>query len=147
FSRGDQLVILTPVTQPLSFNTTFTLDIGTGITDLAGNALVSVLTTTFTTLLPDVTPPRVASVLPANGATTAPVAAFLPVAFTKPIGPATVTPAAFQGGAGATPVAGSFSFFNNNTTVRFAPAAPLPFGTLMTVQLTATITDVLSNPL
>src|SRR5262249_22598439 len=88
-----------------------------------------------------------ASMLPAAGATEASVATSVQVTLSEPIDPATVTQTSFRVSVDAVAVAGSFTFFNNNTTVRFTPAALLPFGTLITVQLTAAITDVVGNPL
>ena len=45
------------------------------------------------------------------------------------------------------PIAGHFTFADNNATARFAPDAPLPFDAVVVVQLTADITDLFQNAL
>src|SRR5207302_9409680 len=66
FSEGDRIVTLTPVSRPLSLRTMFTLTVGTGVTDVAGNALTQTFASTFTTASPDVVPPRAPAAIPAD---------------------------------------------------------------------------------
>jgi hypothetical protein len=147
FSDGDRIVTLTPVSRPLSLRTTVTLTVGTGVTDVAGNALAQTFTSTFTTTSPDVIPPRVAVVIPADGATEVSVAAAIQVTFTEAIDTGTISPASFAVTAGSAPVAGSFAFLDGDTRVRFTPSALLPFGTRVSVILTRAITDLAGNGL
>jgi hypothetical protein len=147
FSGGDQIVTLTPATQPLPLGATFTLSIGAGITDLARNGLSAGLVTTFTTVAPDLTPPQVVQVIPENNAVEVSVGTSIDVTFTEPIDPATIDEASFKVHIGGTPVAGSFSYLNNETTVRFIPERALSLETLVTIELTADITDKVGNGL
>src|SRR5207245_5162207 len=67
-SNANRLLTLTPLV-PLASNTSYSLNIA-AVKDLAGNALASTLSTTFTTGDgPDLTNPSVTQVDPANGAT------------------------------------------------------------------------------
>src|SRR5438093_919830 len=147
FSDGDRIVTLTPVSRPLPLKTAFTLTVGTGVTDVAGNALAQTFVSTFTTASPDAIPPRVAAVIPADGATEVSVATAIQVTFTEAIDTGTISPASFAVTAGTTPVAGSFVFLNGNASVRFTPSAPLPFGTRVSLALTGAITDLAGNGL
>jgi len=147
FSDGDRIVTLTPVSRPLPLKTAFSLTVGTGVTDVAGNALAQTFASTFTTASPDVIPPRVAAVIPADGATEVSVATAIQVTFTEAIDTGTISPTSFAVTAGTTPVAGSFAFLNGNARVRFTPSAPLPFGTRVSIALTRAITDLAGNGL
>ena len=92
-------------------------------------------------------PPRVAAVIPADGATEVSVATAIQVTFTEAIDTGTISPASFAVTAGSAPVAGSFVFLNGNTSIRFTPSAPLPFGTRVSIALTGAITDLAGNGL
>jgi hypothetical protein len=98
-------------------------------------------------VLPDVTSPQVASVVPAEGAVEVSIATFIQVAFTERVDPATITTASFSVRADATAISGTFNFLDDNATVRFTPDGFLPFATLITIQLTSDITDEVGNPL
>src|SRR5207247_9964164 len=135
------MVPLTPVGRPLPPTTAFSLTAGTGVTAVAGNALAQTFASTFTTASPDVIPPRVAAVIPADGATEVSVATAIQVTFTEAIDTGPISPASFAVTAGTTPVAGSFVFLNGNASVRFPPSAPLLFGTPLSLALTGALTD------
>ena len=145
FSNGDRTVAL--VAPPLKLNTTFTIEVTTSITDVAGNPLSAGLSSTFKTKSPDTIPPAVSAIAPANNAVNVPVGTDIRVSFTEPIDVATITPATFRVSVNAATVAGQFTFADNNATVRFAPDAPLPFDAVVVTELTAGITDVFENAL
>ena len=63
FSPDDRIATLTPIGQPLALNTTFTLTVGTGAQDRAGNQLAAPRTFTFTTASPDTAGPRVLTMI------------------------------------------------------------------------------------
>ena len=147
FTGGNSIITMIPVTQPLPLYTTFTLTVGTSILDTAGNPLEAGFISSFTTRSPDVTGPTVAGVVPADGADEVSISTYIQVTFNELIDTATVTATSFSINDGSADVVGSFSFLNNNTIVRFIPDEPLPFDTLMTVELTGDITDVVGNAL
>src|SRR5262249_17565616 len=126
FGDADRTVTLTPA-QPLTMNRTFTVAGTQAITDVAGIPLTAPLTSSFKTKSPDIVPPRVSAIVPANGAVNVPVGADVEVTFTEPVDRATITAASFSVTIGGSPVAGHFAFANNDALVRFVPEAPLPF--------------------
>jgi hypothetical protein len=140
-------VTLTPVTRPLALGTLFTVSVGAGVTDVAGNALGTAFVATFRTAAPDTAGPRVVSTAPAAGAVDVSVGTAIQVTFTEAVAPATITGASFQVATSAGPVAGALSMAGGNTMARFTPSAPLPFATVVTVTLTGAITDVTGNAL
>jgi hypothetical protein len=146
FSEGDRTVTLSPAA-PLSLNTNFTIEATPLLTDPAGNTLSSPLTASFKTKSPDVVPPRVSAIVPAHGSVNVPVGTDIRATFTEPIAPATITPDSFRVTIAGAPVSGQFGFADNNATVRFAPAAPLPFDAIVVVELTSAITDLFENAL
>ena len=88
--------------QPLVVGGTYTVAVGSGVADAAGNALVAPTSESFT-LVPDTTPPTVASVSPSGEVSTA--VSSISVAFDKAIIPSTFTAAevAITGPDGAIP--------------------------------------------
>jgi hypothetical protein len=145
FSNGDRTVAL--VAAPLKLNTTFTIQATSAITDAAGNPLLAALSSTFRTKSPDTIPPTVSAIAPAHNAVNVPVGTDIRVSFTEPIEVATITAATFRVSVAGTPIAGHFTFADNNATVRFAPDAPLPFDAVVISELTAGITDLFENAL
>ncbi len=145
-ASDDRSVTLTPAAA-LAINTLFTVTVDSTVRDRAANALAGPFVSTFRTMSPDATPPTVASVDPPNGAvgvgTTTPIS----VTFSEPVAPATITPTSFRVTIDAAPVAGAFSFANGGATVRFTPAAELPFDAVVVTELTGDITDLANNRL
>src|SRR5262249_12853209 len=145
---NNDFVTVTPVTQPLPFNTVFTLAVSTAVADQAGNQLAVPRNFIFTTQAPATTPPKVQAIDPANNAVGISLAAPTSVTFTEIIDPASITPQSFKVTIGAgTPVPGAFSFLNGNTTVRFTPTDPWPTETVVVTQLSSAITDRFGNAL
>src|SRR5206468_469557 len=66
------------------------------VKDVAGNALAANFVWSFTTALPDTTPPTVSAVSPANGATGASIATTVTATFSEAIDPATIGTATFE---------------------------------------------------
>ena len=126
----------------LAFGTTYTARLATGIEDIAGNALVSAHTWTFTTIANPA--PTVVTVSPVNGATNVPGLTSLTVTFSEAV--ANVTSSTFTiTPAGGSPVEGTIAV--NGATVTFQPTDALPFGTTLTARLTTGITDLFGAPL
>src|SRR5437867_4600555 len=66
--------------------TTYTVTINTGAKDLAGNALTSDITWSFTTgVIPDTTAPTVAATVPANTATSVAISSHIATTFSEPM--------------------------------------------------------------
>ncbi|QSE97053.1 Ig-like domain-containing protein [Fulvivirga lutea] len=73
-------------TENLEFEEEYLLRLSTGLTDLAGNSLISNFSTRFTTQIePDNTPPTVVSITPSNGASNVSVNTQIIVEFSEPV--------------------------------------------------------------
>ncbi|WP_201029677.1 Ig-like domain-containing protein [Leptospira alstonii] len=141
---------LDPLVNPtLTFNTAYTVEINAGALDSANNPAVPYSWDFTTGPGPDITPPSVVLVTPANGALGVAVNGGVSIAFDEtmncgtvlggitldddPLTPATVVPVNIN--------------CNGNTT-SFAPAAPpLAFNTTYTVKIANTVTDSNNNPI
>lgn len=130
----------------LEYNTTYTARITTAATDLAGNALVSAYVWTFTTqTAPDVTPPTVIAVVPANAAVDISLNANVTATFSEPMNPSTVNSSTFNLKQGGTTVAGNLTYSAN--TLTFDPSADLAENTEYTATITTGVTDLAGNHL
>jgi len=129
----------------LSFNTTYTATITTGVADLAGAQMAANYVWTFTTITP---PPAVRSTIPANTATGVPLNQVLSASFNEPMdctklaSPASTFTLA---GPGAVPVAGVVACQGSNVT--FTPGAELIVNTLYTATISTAAKDVAGTPL
>jgi LmbE family N-acetylglucosaminyl deacetylase len=132
----------------LSPSTTYTATlVGGGVTDLAGNALAADYSWSFTTGAPDTTPPTVASVVPAAGATGVGVSTAVSATFSEAIAPSSVTTGNFvlRDGNG-TAVAASVSASGSTATLQ--PSASLSPSTTYTATLVGGgVTDLAGNAL
>jgi hypothetical protein len=132
----------------LAGSTQYTATVSTGAQDLAGNALASAATWTFTTTTPpDTTPPTVSSVTPLDGATGVAVGTTVTATFSEAMDNATLTTATFTlvvTGTG-TPVAGTVGVSGNTAT--FTPTAALSPSTQYTATLNTSVRDLAGNAL
>src|SRR5437016_3362125 len=88
--------------------TTYTATISTGAKDLAGNALASDMSWSFTTgVIPDTTAPTVSATVPANATTGVGITAQLATTFSEPMDASTINTSTFTLKQGTTPVARS----------------------------------------
>ena len=151
-SSDGRTIILTITSGNLSANTLYTVDIDTGILDqdTPQRNLITSYSFTFTTSADTSTfeHPRViaSSRYPAAGANNVSInQSFVDVTFTKPIDDTTVIEnASFD----ITPGSGTgISFSPDQQTFRLNLSTPLTYGTVHTVNLTAAIEDLSSNPL
>src|SRR6185503_4989525 len=113
--------------------TTFTAAVTTGAKDLAGNALATGFSWSFTTgATPDTTRPIVSATVPANAATAVPINH-------------TITAVTFTLKQGITAVAGSVSYAG--VTATFTPFSALAPLTTFTATVTTGARDLAGNPL
>jgi hypothetical protein len=130
----------------LAYSTVYTATVGTGMTDLAGNALASAVSWSFTTgVAPDTTPPTVVSTVPANSATGVAVAADITATFSEAMNSLTISNATFTLSSGAGATAGVVSYAGLVAT--FNPNASLAYSTVYTATITAGVTDLADNAL
>jgi large repetitive protein len=137
-STGDQRLTITP-SAALAPNATFTVTVGAGIQDVAGNVLDNPGTYSFTTsAVKDTSAPANLATDPVNGSTGVPLNVQLHVVASKPLDATTVTTAnaylyAYQLGS-SFPIAGTASLSSDGMTVNVIPAAALTPETLYCLQ-------------
>ncbi len=132
----------------LAGSTQYTATITTGARDVAGNALASNFSWSFTTTLPpDTTPPTVLSTSPLNGATGVALNAALAALFSEPMNNATLTTSTFTVvvTSSGTPVSGTVGVSGNTAT--FTPSAALLGSTQYSATITTGASDVAGNAL
>src|SRR5438128_4500833 len=126
--------------------TTYTATINTGAKDLAGNALTSDITWSFTTgVAPDTTAPVLSATGPANAETNVPLNETFTAIFSEPMDPSTINTSTFTLMQGTTPVAGTVSYVDGTAT--FTPADNLAPLTTYTVTISTGAKDLAGNPL
>ena len=135
-------VTFTP-TNPLEGNALYTAIITTGATDEAGNPLAADYSWSFTTAVPDTTPPTVTSTSPTNSETGVAIDGGLTVTFSEDMDITTITGDTFLlQDSGANPIVGVIS--NGNI---FTPYANLALNETYTATITTGATDLAGNPL
>ncbi len=128
---------------------TYTIQLTTGVKDLAGNPLAASHSWTFTTAAtPDNTPPTVSALTPNSGATGVATNQKVNATFSETVDPATITTASFTlEGPGSTPVTGTIAYVGLTGIATFSPTNPLANNTTFTGTLTTDIKDLAGNPL
>ena len=136
----------TPTTS-LAPDTFFTVTIGTGAKDLAGNSLASSYVWNFTSgATADTTAPTVSSTTPASNATGVALNTGISATFSEAMNPLTINASSVTLTApGAVNVAGTVG--EVGTTMTFTPASTLAANTLYTLTITTGATDLAGNPL
>lgn len=133
-------------TSPLPNPVNITATITTGAKDLAGNALASAFTWSFTTR--DDTPPTVTGVTPASGATGVSPNTNIQISFSEDVQPSTITTAniTLKTTSGGTAVAGAVAYNATTHVATFQPSAALAQSTSYTLTVTG-IKDIAGNTL
>jgi len=128
----------------LAYNTVYTATITTGAKDLAGNALASNYTWSFTTgTAPDTTSPTVTGTINVNGQTNVPINAKVGATFSEAMDPLTITNVTFTLKQGAASVLGTITY--SNVSAVFVPASNLAYNTVYTVTITTGVKDLAGN--
>jgi len=126
-------------TADLLNNTSYTVTVvggASGVKDVAGNALASTSTSTFTTIA-DTTPPTITNTSPTNGATNVAVTSVVTVTFSEDMDGTTINGTTFtlKTTVGSVAVAGTVSYNAATRIATFTPSANL----LANTSYTATI--------
>src|SRR6185369_13338343 len=126
--------------------TVYTATITTAAKDLAGNALVTNYSWSFTTAsVPDVTAPTVIATVPVNAATGVAISGKLTAAFSEAMDPLTISATSFTLKQGVAPIVGAVSYAG--VTATFTPASSLAPNTFYTATITTTARDLAGNAL
>jgi Domain of unknown function (DUF1929)/Bacterial Ig-like domain/Glyoxal oxidase N-terminus len=135
YNTTTRIATLTPAAA-LTAGTQYTATViggAGGVTDLASNALAGSVVWTFTTVLPDTTPPIVSAVTPVSGATNVSATTTVTATFNEALTAATVTGATVTlQGPGTTAVPASVGYNASTRVATLTPTAALAAGTLYT---------------
>jgi len=139
--------IFTPASN-LVINKIYTGTITTGAKDLAGNALASNNSFSFTTVLvPDIALPMVNSIDPLNTVTGVAFNKVVALTFSEPMDPATINDQTFTLMQNGTVVPGTVVYSASDSTATFTPTDPLAAGLLYTATITTGAKDLAGNAL
>jgi len=131
---------------PLDYSTTYTAEITTGARDLAGHALATSYTWSFTTgAIPDATAPTVTLTTPADLETDVAVNKKVAATFSEAMDPLTITAITFTLEEGAIPVSGTVTY--SGVTAVFTPLIELDYNTTYTATITTGARDLAGNAL
>ncbi|HVF38960.1 MAG TPA: Ig-like domain-containing protein [Gemmatimonadaceae bacterium] len=148
YNSAARTVTFTP-SSPLAAGTNYTFSITTGARDLAGNALATAFSSTFTTVAPsDVTAPTVVSTNPASGAGGVGVSSTVSVTFSETMDPATISSSTITlAPSGGSAVAATVSYNAGSNTATLIPSSPLSNSTTYTLTVTTGVKDAAGNSL
>ena len=127
--NGVNMAVFDP-TDDLSVNTTYTVTITTGVTDLGGIPMSNNYTWSFMTGTADTVLPMISAVSPVSGATGVSANAAISVTFSEAIDPTTL---AFTLGQGNSMIMGTLTYSTDLTMVTFTPGTALTANTLYNV--------------
>ncbi|EQA81947.1 Ig-like protein, partial [Leptospira alstonii serovar Pingchang str. 80-412] len=131
-----------PLINPtLAFNTLYTVEVNANPTDLFNNFLVPITWNFRTGPGPDLTPPNVVLVTPANGALGVAVNGGVSIAFDETISCGTIGGITLDDDPLTPATVVDININCNGNTVSFAPTALLAFNQTYTVKIANTVTD------
>ncbi len=133
-----------------AYGTIYTATITTGAKDLAGNAIINDYTWSFKTGdEPDITPPQVTSVTPANNAEAIAINSAITATFSEPMDISTINTSSFhvtrptEVDTPQSPITGTVTY--SGTTAIFTPSINLAYGTIYTATITTGAKDLAGN--
>ena len=133
-------------TANLDFSKVYTGSVTVGAKDVAGNALATVYTFSFTTgALPDVIAPTVTLTDPLNSATGVAINKLVAVTFSEAMDPASITALTYTLKQGSVAVPGTVSYTGLKAT--FTPTANLDYSKVYTGSVSVGAKDVAGNAL
>ncbi|HEX3742727.1 MAG TPA: Ig-like domain-containing protein [Bryobacteraceae bacterium] len=147
----DQTSVSFVPSAPAGFapNTTFTISLS-GITDVAGNALVAGPSSFTTGSMADTAPPAVVSTVPADQSPSIPTNSSITITFNKPIDPLSVNSVTIPISAQPSGVVLDGTYVLDNSSgqgvVTFTPMPSMPPGSLISVHVTQAVSDFVGNP-
>ncbi|HHT9111067.1 MAG TPA: Ig-like domain-containing protein, partial [Candidatus Brocadiaceae bacterium] len=127
----------------LSYFTTYTATITTGIKDLAGNPMSADYVWSFTTgAMPDITPPAVVSAIPTDGTADVPINSTITATFSEVMDATTIDTNTFTLSGGVT---GTISYDSTTNTATLTPSSSLSYSTSYTATITTGVKDLAGN--
>ena len=148
YAVNGNIATFTPIAN-LPSSTVCRATVTTGVSDLAGLAMVVNDTWNFTTgPVADTTPPTVSTTVPTANATNVAFNTLVTASFSEAMNPLTITTANFAVACPATtPVVGVVGYVANGNVAVFTPTSPLPASTICRATLTTGVRDVAGNAL
>lgn len=155
YNTSNNNATLTP-SAALASNTTYTATVKGGTTDprvkdTAGNALAANYSWSFTTAVPDTTPPTVTATTPTAGATGVSVGNSITATFSEAIDPATINNNTFElRNSGGTQITATVTYNSTNNTATLTPSSFLAVSTSYTATVkggTTGVKDLAGNAL
>ena len=147
--NGTNIWLFVP-NSAMQYNTTYTLHITEGVTDLKGNPLSPEWTSTFTTISGNTVPPSIIETVPSSGSSGVYVTDKIMVFFSGPMDEASVENGFTLSStniSGVQNVDGSFVWDNQYSTVTFVPFTSLKEGTNYNILVQKSAEDLSGNTL
>ncbi len=148
YSTVGNTATFTP-SSALAVGTLYTATITTAAQDLAGNAIASTFTWSFTTGAgADIVAPTISSTVPPDGASNVSLTSGINATFSKAMDTDTINASTFGVmGPGATVVTGKVTYDGTTNTATFTPTGPLAVGVHFTATITTGAMDLEGNAL
>jgi hypothetical protein len=149
YNAASNTAVFTPATD-LTVNGNFTATVvggAAGIADVAGNVLAQDFVFSFTTTLPDITPPAVVANTPASNDLGVPTKQVITATFNEPVDPATVNATTFTLSTPGGGVAGDVTYDTLTRTATFVPSQALAYNQLHTATITTGVKSLGSIPM
>lgn len=142
YTPYNGLITWTP--SPSQVNSSVRFSIAT-VPDYCGNSVSQTWTVYVLPVAPDITPPAIGSVYPANVAVNVPVNSKINASFNEPVNPQTATTTSFSVSGPSGPIAGNVLVSGGNVT--FTPSVNLPISSSIAVTITTAVKDLAGNAL
>ncbi|MES2990201.1 MAG: Ig-like domain-containing protein [Pseudomonadota bacterium] len=147
YDATTRIATLTP-SSALAGSTTFTMTVGTGVRDVAGNPMAAARVWSFTTVSADTTAPTVTAVNPQGGATGVSRTTTVTATFSEAMDAATITSSNLQlRNAANTLVAATVAYDATTRIATLTPSSALAGSTTFTMTVGTGVRDVAGNPM